>query len=687
MVAIASPDGADGFRPYADSMTEVLDIEARRDARPPLSLMMREELGWLVEASRAPRVRGLVEWGADEIVLPDGPYAGMRWDPDVQPVLRLALEEIDSGRWRRYAVMGPVQSGKTLTFWVIPMCHRLFELKETTIAAVPKGDMAHDKWKEDIEPVIKKTQYAGLMPTSGHGSRGGSDVVAIRFKNGVTLRFMTGGGNDKTVAGFTSKNVLGTETDGMDQPTGTSREADRITQLEGRTAAYDTEAFIGWECTVSTKAGRTWREYKGGSMTRPFIRCPLCQVYVCPEREHFSGWQEAKDVIEAGENARFYCPSCGGEWDEDLRREANLHAVLVHKGQTVDENGVVHGEMPRVNTFSFRYSAVNNLMMSMKTIGEREWNAKYGEVKDEDEENPEKALCQFVWANPYEPPSLDIAPLDVKVLVKRVSPWQHGEVPGFAEWTTLGIDVGKRQCHWTLMSFVHVDADEPQMAPILKPYIVDYGVIEVASDEFGEDKALPSALADFRDERVEAGWMSEGGRVMPVQIWIDSRYRQDLVYAFCKESGDRWRPTIGFGELTRRRYTTPKKRNKEVRWIGDNMHFVTFREKGATTVVQLNADYWKSRLHESLSASKDAAGACMLSSYAGHNHKAFAKHLTAEKLVKKDGIDRWVQVHSNNHWLDSTCLALGAGHFWRAWLEKQAKSAAVSARWQGRKKS
>ena len=46
---------------------------------------------------------------------------------------------------------------------------------------------------------------------------------------------MSGGGSDKSRAGFTSRVVVITETDGLDETGGRSREADKVTQLEART--------------------------------------------------------------------------------------------------------------------------------------------------------------------------------------------------------------------------------------------------------------------------------------------------------------------------------------------------------------------------------------------------------------------------------------------------------------------
>ncbi|GAH64538.1 unnamed protein product, partial [marine sediment metagenome] len=271
---------------------------------------------------------------------------------------RLWFAAIDSGQWRRFVATGPQQSGKTLQCFVIPLLYHLFELEQTVVCGVPSLDIVADKWKEDILPSLERTRYRNYLPRSGPGSRGGN-FVRITFTNGRTLRFMTGGGGgprgDKSRAAFTAPVVIITETDGMDEPGGRSREADKITQLEGRTRAYGRRARVYMECTLTTEEGRTWQEYTAGTMSEIALRCPQCQRYSVMGRPNLTGWQQAEDILMAVEQAQFQCPECQALWDEADRAQANLDAVLVHRGQEVRDGGKVKGPLPRTNTLGFRW--------------------------------------------------------------------------------------------------------------------------------------------------------------------------------------------------------------------------------------------------------------------------------------------------------------------------------------------
>jgi phage terminase large subunit GpA-like protein len=136
------------------------------------------------------------------------------------------------------------------------------------------------------------------------------------------MRFMTAGGGDKQRAGYTSR-VLGiTETDGMDESGSESREADKIEQLEGRTLAYGSAKRIYLECTLSIETGRINQEITNGTNSRIARPCPYCGQYVSPEREHLVGWAEAESELEAADKAHWICPECVHPWTEEDRHEA-----------------------------------------------------------------------------------------------------------------------------------------------------------------------------------------------------------------------------------------------------------------------------------------------------------------------------------------------------------------------------
>ncbi len=558
---------------------------------------------------------------------------------------------MDSGKWRRFFTTGPQQSGKTLKAFVLPILYHLFEMKETVIVGIPMMDMAADKWNEDIRPAIEATQYKNLLPTAGAGSKGGK-IVRINFKNGATLRFMSGGGNDKKRAGFTSRVVVITETDGMDESGGTSREADKITQIEGRTRAYGDRSRIYAECTVSTEKGRTWREYNAGTASKIVIRCPHCAKYVTPEREHLVGWQGADDVLAAGDQTRVACPTCGAMWTEAERKAANANCKLIHKGQRLTDDGEVEGEPARTNTLGFRWNAINNLLVHQSVVGEGEWTA----AKDADEDNADKAQRQFVWAIPSKAVSVDLTEFDAAAITRRTTTDLRGRVPSWCKRITVGIDIGKWLCHWTATAW----------GDHATPHIIEYGRLEVPSREMAEELAIQLALRKFRDEIFNVGWPADGGPMRPELVFVDVGYKQDTVREFIAESGRSFWGCKGFSRLTDESNT---RQGSKLVGKGQDAIVVDLLDN-LPPIVEAQANAWKSWLHARLQTPMGQPGAMTLYNPGPKavEHMGFAKHLTAERKMEefvagKGLVTKWEAVNRNNHWLDAACMSAVAGWF------------------------
>jgi phage terminase large subunit GpA-like protein len=616
----------------------------------------RDDLAWFLRQARSRRLRSMREFAEQEIVIPDGPFAGRRFRCARQPYTGLWFDAVDSGRWSRCVATGPTQSGKTLTCFVIPLLYHLFERGETVICGLPDMDMAADKWREDLQPAIEQSRFRDLLPRRGGGSRGGR-VESLQFANGATLKFMSGGGSDKSRAGFTARVVVITETDGLDRPGGASRESDKVTQLEARTRAYGSRKRIYMECTVSTEEGRTWQEYHQGTQSRIVIRCPICQAWASPEREHLTGWQGAETQAAARSAGAFCCSSCGELWSADQRALANRDCRLVHQGQSIDAEGNIGGASPDTDTLGFRWSAVNNLFLTPGDLAADEWRAS----RSADEENAEREMRQFVWCLPTVAAKWEETSVKAHELASRIAPLARGIVPSTAERLTAAIDLGKYLCHWIVVAW----------SPRAVGHVVDYGRLEVASEDLGVEQALLVALREFK-ALVQEGWprgTAAGNRLLSDQVWIDSGYMTPVVYAFCRETGERFRPAMGRGAAQQRRqwYNRPTHTGSTVKHIGEGYHLNRLPTE-KLLLCEVDADHWKTWVHQRLSTPLDSAGAMTLFQAAPAEHLALAKHLTAEVkteefIAGKGVVVKWERLRRQNHWFDALYNASAAGHY------------------------
>lgn len=617
------------------------------------------------------------QWVEDEIVLPDGPFKGQRYCHDRHPVSRPWFRALDSGLWSRHAATGPTQNGKTLMCYVAPTLYHLFEIGETSIVGLPNMDMANDKWEQDILPVIEASRYAELLPKTGDGSRGGQVKRAVRFQNGATLRFLSGGGSDKKRAGFTSRVAAVTETDGMDEPGATSRESSKVMQIEARTGAFGRLGKrIYLECSVSIETGCIWQEVSNGTNSRLARKCPHCGAYVTPEREHLVGWQTATTEAEAAELATWCCPACGEVWSEDDRTRATESIVVVHAGQTVTPDGRITGEAPRTQTFGLRWSAIDNPFTSAADLGAEEWLAR----RSKDQANAELRMRQFIWCVPAEAPEVTMTPLDPDVLRERTSIFKRGVLPDDTIAIAIGVDTGKRQLFW----------DAKSVRPSGSMPVIEYGEQEVESDTLGVFRALVKAIKKLTDY-FAAGWLTaDGRRLYPSQVWIDSGYHehQEAVYEVCRalnlklgcrEGKEIYRPTKGYGEGQRGtyRYRAPKQKSNEVIWIGRECYAGRVLKRGrkhrGVVLMHVNSDHWKSEVHQRLAMPADEPGAVTLYEVADPvEHATYVQHQVAEKQVETTKGIVFVREDRNNHYLDAGYLSVCAGyHTWIEWLEKQ----------------
>jgi len=653
-----------------------------------------EVLRFCLAQSDSPRLRPISEWVEAEIVLPNGPFAGERYRHDRHPVSRPWFAALDAGEWTRYAAAGPTQNGKTLLCYVVPVLYHLFEVAETVIVGLPTMDMANDKWQEDFLPVIEASRYRELLPTTGEGSRGGLVKRAIRFSNGATLRFMTGGGRDKKRAGYTSRVLAVTEVDGLDEPGEHSREADKIEQLEGRTRAFGrTGKRVYLECTVSIEKGRIWQEIKHGTDSRLVRPCPRCGVWVSPGREHLKGWQTAESEEEAAAKAAWHCPSCDKPWTTDQVVDAGRRSILVHRGQTVDKRGVTHGEAPQTQTLGFRWGAIDNPFQTAGDCGAEEWLAAHSR----DRENAEKKMAQFVHALPWDPPDIDLTQLEAEQVEARTSGLKRGRVPEDCVGVAVGIDTGKRSLHWVALA-VRLAGPWP---------VIEYGEQTVEWERLGLQRGLLAALQQLRTY-FDAGWHSSQRTWQAGQVIIDSGYHehQAAVYQFCQitaqglaEDQVIYRPGKGFGEGQQRmgRYLAPNKRTADVVYVGDQYDLRRVRRNGkllpGVVIAHINVDSWKSIVHEGLALPPEEPAAITLWEAAdSFEHATFARHMVAEKQVEKfmPGRGRvivWERIDRQNHYLDAACYAaVAADHVPTVVARQAAKQQQPKTWWQRSKR-
>jgi len=572
--------------------------------------VLGEEIRHFFRAARVSSYRTIAEFAEQEIWLPPGgPRGGERFSFDFQPWQRQWCNLIDMGVYSRFALVKPGQVGGSLIGFNLPLMYHLFERRESVGVGVPDMNMAMDKWRNDIEPLIAASGYRDLIPTVGRGSKGGEGFSSVTFKNGATMRFMTGHGGDKSRAGVTLRVLVVTEADGFDTASETSREADPISQMEARLNAHGLRSRVYLECTASIPTGRIWVEWRNGLGAELLLQCPGCRKHVQLERSSLKGWQNAKTELEAMNNSHFHCPDCDRMFTELERRDANRRAVLICRGQTVDNEGRVEGSAPETITAAMRVSTCHNSFRSAGEVGLAEWKARFRPTSEEDNL---KSLYQFTWAMPWGG-QLEDGDLTEDTVASRVNGVPRGIVPEEAETLVAHVDLHLNWLYWCLLCGTRplnpefTDGRDQRIPRWLATYysVVDYGVSlnpdrvrlsPVGAMEVGLEQLL--AELDSRD------YVTEQGRKVDLDLGVlDGGFHQDVALRQATASGGRWRVIKGKGRQESRgyeRYVDPKERTDTIR-PGDHWYDSLQPESEESArrpwwLILSNTDHWMHRM-------------------------------------------------------------------------------------------
>lgn len=621
------------------------------------------EMGWAATTATAARLRTHLEFAEEVIRIPEGRSQGERYRADRQPVQRFILQAFGDRSFNRFAGTGCVQSGKTLIFVDIPVAYHIRELQESVILFGPNMVTCFDKWKKEIEPVFRASpDLEWLLPRKGRGSRGGLSE-SIEFRNGTELKFMSAGGGDEKRSGYTGRVVVITEADKMDEGSETSRETNPITQVIQRTFSYDEDSWIGIESTVSIPTGRIWQEYESGTRFECMAQCQYCGEWSLPDRGCISGINESANVVQAGRQGHFSCPICLERWTSEDREFMVRQMKLVGRGQKIEKDGRIVGELAETDTWSIRWNAFHNLFWKSSFIIKHHWRArKSAEREDHEMEDLEREECQSFWTEPYEPPPLEDVKLDAESVRTKIGPWSREILPEDTECTGLGIDLGKYTCWWALLAGMPTGIHCPVYGAFTTPM----------SGKMNVKAAVLAALMQFWEDVLDVGFMEEASqnRQKASRVWIDGGWEPTVVSRFIRKvapgrrSGFRLSRGRGQSMIRPTKYVGPIRKDRRVRWIGDHW-FGQWNTKERVVETYFDADHHKLSIQHALDVPVGGLGGMTfyrsISSDPRHmEHSRISRHITNERLERvsdpvRGVTERWVK-HGQNHWLD--CLAM-----------------------------
>ena len=615
---------------------------------------------------RAPRP--FSQWLTEEVNLPmdGGPHQGKRYQFRFQPITELWAKEIDSGRWNEFIYSGPSQSGKSFSGYVCPLLYHALELNQSVGFGVPLEEMANDKWKADIKPVMMASpRLRRFLPKSGPGSSGGSIRDSVDFSNGSVAKILTAGGSDQAKAGYTLRVILVTEAARFSHAAKTSVEADPLEQLRARQRSVpvaERRTYIDGTKTVDDEL--PYSLWETSSQSRILCECPHCGNWILPTRENLLGWDNARTEIEAAEKAAWHCPKCGEAIAESERQDTLRQSRIVHGEQTIDDNGEIVGEMPRTKRLFFDYQAWHNAFLSAADLAVDLWSANQIPSDSPARDLAERKLCQFVFGTTYRPPMDQYEDVLSETDVSdRRGKLPRGMVPEDAAHGLAAIDVGEKVLHWGFGAL----RSSGQLA------IVDYGTQAVAKDKAMKE-ALYEALVDLFLSLVDGYAIEKSGERLPCRLcYVDSGHLPDVVFKACKVVNQSkaisvFVPILGRGktQMENRNYQSPIRKSAIVRQIDpDGRWHESIVRRAKIRQITLDADSYKRLTENGFRLPVDSPGAISLFSGPVQVHRTFARHQINEQWLPEtvDGIThyRWIATGAN-HYKDVAAYMVAAAN-------------------------
>ena len=417
---------------------------------------------------------------APQFRLPDGPKEGDPYNPMTDPIHAAGVSILDSKLFRRYVIVGAVQTGKTLLWMIMPLIRSVTRGKQNVVYSQPTMPKIHEAWAGKLKPFIESSAYGEWMPKKGQGSRQSESPLFVTFRNpadGVrsgTLWFISGGGSREAGQGSVSAaTVCIDEVDAFN----TRHRVNLVTKRAESFKAKKKETLIFTSTVKKDAESIILAMYETSTGARLHFMCLQCRGWAPLEWENVS--YDHTDDKAARETVAYNCPHCAVKWTESDRLRSLRYWRVVHSGQKIEEKGPfapVTGDLPRSETCGFLWTALDSTLRDLGTLAVEHLEALRalengdhgpmrnfvrdqlckmytGEIEEMETSGPLKwqKLAERASKETWGParPLSDRRPESREYLYSRHVCEPHPD----ATWSVAGVDVQDNRVYWLLRSF------------------------------------------------------------------------------------------------------------------------------------------------------------------------------------------------------------------------------------------
>lgn len=571
-------------------------------------------------------------WAERNRILPASSPIPGPFNPNLTPYLTPICQEFDNPQYAVFVLITGVQMGKTSTIFNI-MGWAADTLNAPQIYIGPS--------KNNIDSVIAPKflqMVRECRVLSDKYSHGKDSSKYARIIGGVSVRFGWAGSASEVASDSARITVV----DELDRPEIAATGEGNLVELaynrgegfidskllltstptEGQldTCVHPKTGIEHWKVMPPEKVvSPIWAEWQTGTRHEWAIPCSACLVYFIPRRKHL--WYPDDATPEQAEKtAALKCPACGHLNDESERIAKNQQGRFIAPGETVDPDGTIRGVADTANSGRLTQWISGLCSFSAKkTYGSLAKRWAQAEFNNDPEKK--RAVINTGFGELYflsgERPSAE------QVFEHRSTLYTLADIGGIRSKilrVTMGVDVQADRLFYALRGWGEYRTS----------YLLGYGELIGDTDKTAVWQELVNIL-------------ESGVHAFPIdRAAIDSGYRTDIVYAFCREFWEQCMPTKGVDYL-------PK-------FFQPSLQDVNFQGKSMKAGVKLwrfNTDRAKTWVHSRLNWPLHKPGGFHLPDdvTTDYQQQLIAEHRTIER-----GKPVWVEL-GPNHYFDCEVLS------------------------------
>jgi len=561
------------------------------------------------ECTKPPTRQSVTDWSEANLYLAKSAHPGPLQLRNRTPYLCEIVDSMNNSAVEEITFAKSTQVGGTTAFHCM-IGYIIACDPQPTMLVMPNEKMSISTSKTRIKPLIDSSAVLSKHKPSNPDLYQNLEMM---FDN-MTLTIV-GSNSPANLASRPICFLFLDETDKYKEQT--DREASAPFLAIHRTRTYWNRKIVRTS-TPTIPTGEIWQAFKLGDQRYFFVPCPNCNK---EQRLQFASLQWPDE-----------CYTRDGLVNEDKVLTETYYQCKHCEFQVRDshkQNMLLKGIWkPTAEQLTKRRRSyqVNSLYAPWTKFGEIA--VKYLKAKQSDIGAETNAMQDFYNGELGEPWEDVRKVADVETISTRRAEYRVGELPYPPRKLVLTVDV-QQNCMWYLLR---------AWCENNRSYYVTHGLFTDQGDEQGDFTQLRNYINNLKENGKEC--KSDGKAYRLTHCYIDSGYRTDTVFEFCRRN--LCQPVKGFGN---RQNANP---------------FYFQQSSYGIPKITFDSDYFKTMLQLKYFTQDHEAGAWFLPA---NIHGNYFQQLTAETLINRvDTLNRvtshWKEIRRENHLLDCEVIQL-----------------------------